>query len=65
MNYLAARGEEKQVELYAMDLLWKLTTKFFVLESPMPSEIWNNMKRVDRRSGTQIVNDLLKGLGGK
>ena len=60
-----AKYEERQVDLYAMDLLWSIARKNLANDVPMPSEIWNNKVKNDRRSGKQIVDDLLKKLGGE
>ena len=65
INYLLAKHEERQVDLYAMDLLWSLARSHLANDVPMPSEIWNNKVKNDRRSGKQIVDDLLKKLGGE
>jgi hypothetical protein len=63
-NYLGARLEAKQVDLYAMDLLWGLAKRHYP-EIPMPSELWNGKNKIDRRSGKQIMQDLMDGLGGE
>lgn len=55
----------KQVELYAWDLIWSLAKKNYSADIPMPSEIWNNKNKIDRRSKAEIVKDLLNGLGGE
>lgn len=65
LGYLAAKNEVRQVELYAMDLLWGLAKPRFTTDIPMPSEYWNNRKKTDKRSGKQIMDDLLKSLGGE
>lgn len=64
MSYLAAVNECRQVELYAWDLLWAAVRDRF-RDLPMPSEAWNNKHKIDRRSGKQIMEDILKGLGGE
>ena len=62
---MLALYEEKQVDLYAMDLLWSVAKRNYSGDIPMPSEIWTNRNKVDRRSGKQIINDLLDKLGGE
>ena len=65
INYLLARHEAKQIDLYAMDLLWSLAKRNYSGDIPMPSEIYNGQEKIDRRSGKQIINDLLDRLGGE
>jgi len=65
LNYLAAKNEVRAIELYSMDMLWALTKRHYSSDIPMPSEVWNNKNKIDRRSGKQIVNDLIKKLGGE
>lgn len=65
MNYLSAKNEIRQVETYAMDLLWVCARDRLAKTPPMPSEIWSGKNKIDRRSGKQIINDLIKGLGGE
>ena len=64
MAYLAARNEEKQIQLYGMDLVW-LIAKHYYDGLEQPSEIYFKRKKKDRRSGKQIINDLMKKLGGE
>ena len=64
-NYLAAKTHERQTDLYAMDLLWSVAKRNLEGDVPMPSEIWTNKTKKDRRSGKQIVADLLDKLGGE
>ena len=64
LNYLTARNEEIQVENYTRDLIWSLAKRHYD-NIPMPSEIWTNKNKVDRRSGKQIVSDLINKLGGE
>ena len=47
-----------------MDLLWSLANRYYD-DLPMPSEIWSNKNKIDRRSGNQIIDDLIKQLGGE
>lgn len=61
---MIAKRENKYIELYAMDLLWSIAKERYT-DLPMPSEIWSRKAKKDNRSGKQIVNDLLKGLGGE
>ena len=63
-NYLLAKEEEKNVDLYAMDLVWSIAKRYYN-GLPMPSEIWSNRNKIDRRSAKQIVSDTIKGLGGE
>ena len=65
MSFLAARTEVRQWENYTADLLWAVAKRNLQGDIPMPSEIWNNKSKIDRRSGKQIVQDLLKKLGGE
>lgn len=64
-NYLQAKNHVRQTELYAMDLVWSLAKSRFNSDIPMPSEVWSNKNKIDRRSGKEIVNDLLNKLGGE
>ena len=65
MNYLSARNEIREIEMYTADLVWSLSKRHYSGDIPMPSEIWNNKNKIDRRSGKQIVNDLINKLGGE
>ena len=65
VNYLRAKDEAKQIDLYTADLLWKLVKVHYDGDFPMPSEIWNNRNKIDRRSAKQIIDDLLDKLGGE
>ena len=47
-----------------MDLVWGIA-KVHYDGLPKPSEIWNNKNMVDHRTGKQIVEDVLKGMGGE
>ena len=47
-----------------MDLVWKLVKAKYDGDFPMPSEIYNNQYKVDKRTAKQIYNDVLEGLGG-
>jgi hypothetical protein len=62
---MTAKSEVRQIELYAMDLVWSLAKVKYSTDIPMPSEIWNNRNKIDRRSKREIVDDLLNGLGGE
>ena len=64
VTYLIAKNEVRQIELYAMDLLWSIARTHYSSDIPMPSEIWNKKQKNDRRTAKQIKEDLLKGLGG-
>lgn len=48
-----------------MDLVWKLVKAKYESDIPMPSEVWENKNKIDRRSASEIVNDLLDKLGGE
>ena len=48
-----------------MDLLWSLARRNYTGDLPMPSEIWNNTNKIDRRTGKQIISDLINKLGGE
>lgn len=65
INYLEAKDEQAKVNLYAMDLLWSIARRNYQNDIPMPSEVWNGKNKTDRRSGKQIVQDLMDGLGGE
>lgn len=64
-NYLRAKDEAKQIDLYVSDLLWKIVKVHYDGDFPMPSEIWNGKNKIDRRSAKQIMDDLLNNLGGE
>lgn len=51
--------------MYTADLVWKLVKAKYDGDFPMPSEIWSNRNKIDRRSAKQIVNDLINKLGGE
>ena len=61
--YLLAREESRQVEIYAMDLLWAIA-KDKLVEPKMPSEIWYE-KKDDTRSAKEILTDIMDGIGGE
>lgn len=63
-SYLAARNEEKRIEIYCWDLVWKLVSARFSGDIPMPSEIWKDKRRADKRTANQIISDVINGLGG-
>jgi len=65
INYLTAKSEVRYIDLYAMDLVWKLVQMKTDAPLPMPSELWANKNKVDKRSSKQIIKDLLDGLGGE
>lgn len=48
-----------------MDLLWSLVKSKVESDIPMPSEIWINKNKIDRRSKKEIIRDTLNGLGGE
>ena len=56
--------EKQRIELYGMDLVWKIASHYYT-GLPQPSEVATNKYKVDRRSGKQIADDLIKGLGGE
>ena len=47
-----------------MDLVWSIARRYYD-GLPMPSEIWSGKDKIDRRSGEQIIDDLIKKLGGE
>ena len=62
--YLLAKGEEKEIELYGLDLIWLLVkTRYNGLTQP--SDIYHKKKIVDNRSGKEIAEDVLRGMGGE
>ena len=63
-NYLIAKTEDKRLEVYAMDLLWSIANLHYG-GLPKPSEVWMDKDTTDRRSGEQIIDDLIKKLGGE
>lgn len=56
-----AKSEERRLRLYEMDLLW-LNVKRGYQNLPQPSEVANESRVRDNRSGKQIMNDMLKKL---
>ena len=60
--YLLARNEEKHVDLYAMDLIWAVASRY-LQGARRPSEIWWGEKQ-DKRTAKQIIKDTINGLGG-
>lgn len=64
INYLAAKEEQRQIELYGMDIVWKIACHYYN-GLPQPSEVAYKRHKVDRRTGKQIVDDLLKSMGGE
>lgn len=65
LAFLAARSEVRQWENYTADLLWAVAKRNLQGDVPMPSEIWSGKNKIDRRSGKEIVKDLLDKLGGE
>ena len=63
--YLAARQDNKRIEMYCWDLVWKLVTAHFDGDIPMPSEINGIKKQKDTRTAKQIFEDVINGLGGE
>ena len=64
MAYLAAKGEERSIEIYGMDLAYMIASHYYS-GLKQPSDLYYKADRIDKRSGKQIVNDLIKGLGGE
>lgn len=62
-NYLAAKDEERQIELYGMDLIWLLAKRYYP-SIQQPSDVSENRKAADTRSARQIIKDTMKKLGG-
>lgn len=65
LNYLAAKYEAKRFDVYGMDLLWKIVKTKYEGDIPMPSEVFENKNKVDRRSAKQIIDDTLSKFGGE
>jgi hypothetical protein len=63
-TYLAAMHERKMMELYCADLVWLIAKKDY-RNLRQPSDVYNNQQRTDTRSAKQIVDGLLKRLGGE
>ena len=62
---MSAKLEEKQVDIYAMDLLWLIAKRNYD-GLKQPSDLYfNRDKKTDKRTKQQIIDDLLKGLGGE
>ena len=55
----------RHVELYAMDLLWALVQPKYGSAIPLPSEIWENKNKIDRRSAKEIIEDTYRKFGGE
>ena len=62
--YLAARYERDSIDLYVKDLIWLIAKKSYD-GLKQPSDIYHNRNRTDTRGKSQIVNDILKHLGGE
>ena len=62
MNYLYAKEEQKQLKLYAMDLLW-LDAKRHYDGLPKPSEIGNKQYTKDTRTAEEIIDETINGIG--
>lgn len=63
-NYLAAKHHVMVTELYVADLIWAIAQPNYKNEFRMPSDVWEG-KKPDKRSKTQILDDLMNGLGGE
>ena len=61
--YMTAKDDEKQIELYCYDLVWKLVQLKLASEIPSPSEIWNSEQKKDTRTAKQVMMDVVNGLG--
>ena len=62
MAYLSAKIKEKQLQVYSMDLLWAVASRYYD-SLKKPSDIYYGIK--DRRSAKQIMNDIVRKLGGE
>lgn len=61
--YLTAKSEQKELELYQMDLLWLLAKRRYG-NLPQPSKLADDRRTKDTRTAKQIKEDLLRKLGG-
>ena len=61
--YLSAKAEKRRLEVYQMDLLWLIAKRWYP-NIPQPSDIENERTVRDRRTASQIKNDIYKRLGG-
>ena len=57
-----AKEERKQLELYAMDLLW-LDVKRHYEKLPQPSDVYTRKHTVDNRTAEEIIDDTINGIG--
>ena len=62
-NYLAAKEERKQLELYVMDLLWLDVKRHYETPLPQPSDGYTKKRTVDNRSAEEIIDDTINGIG--
>lgn len=62
--YLTAKFERANIELYAMDLVYLIAKKDYN-GLRQPSDLYFHKKKVDKRTGKQIIEDLIKNLGGE
>ena len=62
--YLNAKLERANIELYAMDLIYLIAKRNYN-GLRQPSDLYFQRKKVDRRTGKQIIEDLMKNLGGE
>lgn len=61
--YMNAKGRERQIQLYGLDLLWLLTKRYYD-DLPQPSEIANSDNRQPGRSAQSIKDEIIEKLGG-
>lgn len=64
MNYLLAKSEEKEFEIYQADLLWLIAKRYYS-DLPQPSEVYHKKYKRDTRTAEQILEDTIKSLGGE
>ena len=60
--YMNAKGRERQVQLYGLDLLWLLAKRYYD-NLPQPSELANNDRRPEQ-TAAEVKNQILERLGG-
>ena len=62
--YLTAWLERANIELYAMDLVYLIAKKSYD-GLKQPSDLYYKRAKIDNRTGKQIIEDLVKNLGGE
>lgn len=61
--YMKAKGREKQIQLYGLDLLWLLAKRYYD-NLPQPSELANSDNLQPGQSAQSIKNEIIEKLGG-